>query len=130
MGGSAKQRPGMQVPAGSRGRAVGLTEMQHVRLETSGQLRGIVHADDALIGPRSLTSCVEGRQLSLRFHAFLAYLHDVDAASKSRPEKAFEIALLFPGVSAQVEPGKAEACLQAHQRSHEATIVVSPAPTR
>ena len=103
--------------------------MQHVGLEASGQLGGIVHADDALVGRGGLTSYFESRQLGLRFHVFLADLHDVDTPGKSRLEEALEIALLFPGVRAQVEPGKAEAGLQTHQRSHKATIVVSPAAT-
>src|SRR4030095_16666674 len=97
--------------------------MQHVGLETSRQLRGIVHAYDALGWSSHLSSYFQGRQLGLRFHAFLADLHDVDAPGKSRLQEAFEIALLFPSVRAQVEPGEAEACLQAHQHSHEATIM-------
>jgi hypothetical protein len=71
----------------------------------------------------SMSSYFEGRELCLRFHVFLADLHDVHTPSKSRLEEAFEIALLFPSVRAQVEPGEAEARLQAHQHSHEATIM-------
>src|SRR4029453_16007139 len=62
-------------------------------------------------------------QLGLGFHVLLADLHDVDPPGKSRLQEAFEITLLFPSVRAQVEPGEAEACLQAHQHSHEATIM-------
>ena len=83
----------MQVPPRPRRRAVRLTEMQHVRLEASGQLRGIVHADNALVRPGGLTSYFKGRQLSLRLHVFLADLHDVDTPGKSGLEKALEIAL-------------------------------------
>jgi hypothetical protein len=97
--------------------------MQHVGLETSGKLRGIVHTHDALGRSGSLPSYFESRQLCLRFHAFLADLHNVNAPSKSRLKEAAEITLLFPSVRAQVETGEAEARLQAHQHSHEATIV-------
>ena len=97
--------------------------MLHLGLEASSQLRGIVHAYDALGRSGSLSSYFKGRQLCLRFHAFLADLHDVDTPGKSRLEKAFEIALPIPSVRAQVEPGEAQARLQAHQHSHEATIM-------
>jgi hypothetical protein len=123
MGGAADERPAMQVLAGSRSRAVRLAEMQHVGLEPSGELRGIVHAHDALVRSRSLAGYFEGRQLCLRFHVFLPDLHDVDAPGKSRMQEALEIALLFSGVGTQVEPGQAEAGLQTHERSHEPTIV-------
>ncbi len=107
----------------SRSRAVGLAEMQHVGLESSGQLGGIVHADDALVRSGGLAGYFKGRQLCLWFHVLLADLHNVDATSKSRLQEALEIALLLSCVRAQVEPGKAEAGLQTHQRSHKATIV-------
>jgi hypothetical protein len=32
-------------------------------------------------------------------------LHNVHSAGESRPQEAFEITLLFPGVGAEVEPG-------------------------
>ena len=62
-------------------------------------------------------------QLGLWFLVFLPNVHDVDAPGKGRLQEVFEIALLFPSVRAQVEPGEPEACLQAHQHSHEATIM-------
>ena len=109
--------------AGLRSRAVGLAEMQHVGLESSGQLRGIVHADDALVRSGGLAGYFESRQLGLRFHVLLADLHNIDTPSENRLQEALEIALLLSCVRAQVEPGEAEAGLQTHQRSHTATIV-------
>ena len=86
--------------------------MQQVCLEASRQLRGIVHADDALVGRGGLTSYFESRQLSLRIHVFLADLHDVDTSGKGRLEEALKIALLLRA-SCTGRAGKAEPCLQA-----------------
>ena len=102
--------------------------MQHVSLEASGQFRGIVDTDDALGRSGGLSSYLEGGQLFIRLHVFLPDLHDVDALGECRLQEASKIALFFASIRAQVELGEAEAGLQAHQHSHEATIIALSTP--
>lgn len=105
MCGAAHQDVLAEDRAGGGDGDVALSEMQHVGADGVGDVRPVVHGEQLAVPAAGVGEDLEVFELLGRLHALVTQLHDVDPGGEHGVEKAGEVALLLPGVRAQIEPG-------------------------